>query len=306
MMTRTRWTWLLLLAALVMGVGSMAAAQCPMQAKAAADMPSAPQTPAPPAMMGAPGGCGAPMGCAKMGPMGLNDDQRKAIEKIRTDGQDAMLSARKEMMRLRHAMQGEMLKDDLDAGAIRKLVEKMGDLRTQMQLQRLEQRLAIRKLLTPEQRDRAMLRQGHRGDRGPRGMHRMMGRGGCMSGPAGCPQGMQGCCPMGGQHMGFMGGPGCSAMGGPQGGPGCGGKGASQKGCMPGPGCGHMQAPPQGKDSSGLPEGSDFEGGFDRDPDLMAVFDLGFGPDFDLGFDEDLEGMDAPMPPEPLMESMTP
>lgn len=263
MIARTRWTWLLLLAALAVGIGSMAAAQCAMHAQAAADAP---------AMMNPPG-CGGPMGGKMMDPMGLSEDQQKAIQKIRTDAQDARMSTHKEMMRLRNALQGEMLKDEIDAGDVRKLVQKMGELRTQMQLQQLEQRLAIRKLLTPEQRDRAMMRMGRGGEwcpggpRGMRGMHRMMGRGGCMGGQGG----------------------GCMGMGG------------AEKGCTPGPGCrGRMQAPPQGKDSSALPEGRGFEGGFapDSDLDLLAGFDLDFGPDFDLGFD-------APAAPEPFTEPMT-
>jgi Spy/CpxP family protein refolding chaperone len=306
---------LLLLAALATGIGSIAAAQCPMHAMAAGDPPAATETPAPPAMMNPHGGCGGPMGGTMMGPMGLSEDQRQAIQKIRTDAQAGMMPARKEMMRLRNTMQGEMLKDEIDAGAVRKLVQKMGDLRTQMQLQRLEQRLAVRQLLTPEQRDRTMMRMG-RGDEccpgGMRGMHRGMGRGGRMGGHGG----------------GCMGGPGCGGMGGSAGGPGCSGMGGSGKGCKgapemkctPGPGCGHMQAPPQGKDSGALPGcsgpggGPEFGAGFGPDPDLdlLAEFDLDFGPDFDLGFDEDPDGMEAPgvpdvpAAPEPPMEPMTP
>jgi len=265
-----------ILSALVMGIGSAAAAQCAMYARAAGDPPAATETPAPPAMRQPQGGCGAPAGCRMTGgPMGLSEDQQKAIQKIRSDGRDAMLSARKEMMRLRNAMQGEMLKDEIDAGAIRKLVERMGDLRTQMQLQRLDQRLAIRKLLTPEQRDRAMLRQGHRGGSRPggmRGMHRMMGQRGCMGGPGGC---------MPGSGWGPMGREGCP----------------------------RMQAPPQGKDSGALPEEAPqgnpaFDLGFVYDPDLdvLAAFDLGFQPDFDPGFDEDGEWVEAPeAPAEPRM-----
>jgi Spy/CpxP family protein refolding chaperone len=66
-----------------------------------------------------------------------------------------------------------MLKDRPDAGAVKTLAGKIGELRTAMQQNRLETRLAVREQLTPEQRDK-MLLQGERLGRGGRG-----GRGGC-------------------------------------------------------------------------------------------------------------------------------
>jgi Spy/CpxP family protein refolding chaperone len=257
---RTRWTWLLLLAGLMTGLTSVAAAQCAMRAKAGSDPSVAPEAPMPMAMMGQQGACG-PMGGMMKDCLGLTEDQQKAIGKLRTDAQAARVSSRKEMMRLRNSLQGELLKDDPDVGAVRKLAQRMGEIRTQLQIQSLEQRLAIRKLLTPEQRDKAIMMRGccEPGGRGMWRMHPEMGRGG------------------------GMGGPGCGGMGGP--GAGCMGMGGSGKGCAPGAGCGPMKGPGGGPDV-GLVPGSG--------PD----FDFGFGPEFDLGFDLGPDWLDAPDDPE--------
>jgi Spy/CpxP family protein refolding chaperone len=91
----------------------------------------------------------------------LTDEQREAIESIREKGRTANLELRKELMRLRNELQGEMLKDKPSEKAILSLNEKMGDIRTQLKANRLKTRLAVREQLTPEQRDRMLMMRGH-------------------------------------------------------------------------------------------------------------------------------------------------
>ncbi|MBK6901151.1 MAG: Spy/CpxP family protein refolding chaperone [bacterium] len=94
----------------------------------------------------------------------LTETQTAAIAKIRDEARERGRETRKEILRLRHELQGIMMQDTPDAAAAERLVEKMGALRTEQQVRRLQTRLAIRAQLTPEQRDRMPLP----GD-GPRG-----------------------------------------------------------------------------------------------------------------------------------------
>ena len=103
----------------------------------------------------------------------LTDEQVEAITGIREGGQKQILEMRKEMMRLRNELQGELLEDEPSEGEVVSLTEKIGDLRTRMQVDRAKNRLAVVKLLTPEQRDK-MLVMGH-GGKGRFGGGRGMG-----------------------------------------------------------------------------------------------------------------------------------
>lgn len=118
----------------------------------------------------------------------LSDEQSAKIDRVREEGRAAATELRKEMMRLRNEMDGAMLADEPDAAAIRRLANKIGEVRTQLDIHRLETRLAVRKVLTPEQRDQMILRQGrqHRpGWGGPGGpaMRGMGAGGGCQARP---------------------------------------------------------------------------------------------------------------------------
>jgi Spy/CpxP family protein refolding chaperone len=97
------------------------------------------------------------------GRLDLTDDQKAEIEKMRDADREKVVSLRKELMRAHHDLRGEMMKDDPDAAKARKLTEKIGELRTDMQLLHLEHRLAVRRILTPEQQDRLILMGQRRG-----------------------------------------------------------------------------------------------------------------------------------------------
>ena len=98
----------------------------------------------------------------------LSDEQVKAITGLHEQSREKNQALRKDMLRLRNELQGELLKDTPDAKAAKGLVAKIGDLRTQMQQNRMETRLAVRQQLTPEQRDKMLLMGEGRGGRGER------------------------------------------------------------------------------------------------------------------------------------------
>lgn len=110
----------------------------------------------------------------------LNDTQRDAVAKIESEARARDLPLRKELLRLHHELQGEMMKDAPTGSAVAALARQIGDVRTKLQTGHLLDRLAVRQVLTPEQRDRLLL-MGERGDRpgfgprGPGGRHRCGG-----------------------------------------------------------------------------------------------------------------------------------
>ena len=139
---------------------------------ATAPLLAQPAPPLPPGPGGGPAGPGfpGPGPCLADGPgtaplldrLDLSDAQRAKIDDLRDKGLQERLQIRKELMRLRNELQGEMLKDNPDADRVSRLARKIGDLRTDLQVSRLRQRLAVRKILTPEQRDRLLMMHGTR------------------------------------------------------------------------------------------------------------------------------------------------
>jgi Spy/CpxP family protein refolding chaperone len=114
----------------------------------------------------------------------LTEEQVVAIEGIRTQGQEKNMELRKELMRLHNELQGEMLKDDPSEKAALDLSGKIGALRSEMQANRLTNRLEVRKQLTPEQRDKMlMLQERFQGREGRWGGGRGMGPHGDCDGP---------------------------------------------------------------------------------------------------------------------------
>ncbi len=151
------------------------------------------------AMMGAGPGCGGAM----MGPGGgmlrgldLSEDQQKRVKEIHESKRAEHVRLQKEMARLQNQLEGELLKDSPAVETLRSLAGQIGSIRTQEMVLRLETRLAVRGVLTAEQRDRMLT-----APRGPRG--------GC--GEMRCGRGHR------------CGGPGCGQRPGPR--LGCGGQG---------------------------------------------------------------------------------
>ncbi len=115
----------------------------------------------------------------------LTDAQQQAWSELREQGRQERLALRKDLMRLRNELRGEMLKDEPSAAKVQDLVGRAGELRTKMQQSRMAQRLELRKLLTPEQRDRLLLMEQERGRGHGRGM-RSFQRPGCGGHPGNC------------------------------------------------------------------------------------------------------------------------
>ena len=92
----------------------------------------------------------------------LTEEQQASIEKIKEGSREKGLQIHKEILRLKNEMKGEMLKDSPSQKSLLSLNEKLGDLKTEMQANRLKTRLAVREQLTPEQRDK-MLVMGENG-----------------------------------------------------------------------------------------------------------------------------------------------
>lgn len=128
------------------------------------------------------------MGGAEWGPeprlerlaarLDLTDEQVEEIEKMWADGLSERAKLRKEMVRIQNELRGEMLEDTPDIDKVRKLAVQRGEIRTKMQVARLEAQLALREILTPEQRDRMsmMRRAGSRGDMRRMGLRPHRGR----------------------------------------------------------------------------------------------------------------------------------
>lgn len=104
----------------------------------------------------------------------LTAEQQEAMAEIRQETRKQQVALRKELVQLQNDLEGEMLKDEPSPDRVSELADRMGGLKTQLQQNRLAQHLAIRKLLTPDQRDELLLmnaRKGRwqRGGRGARG-----------------------------------------------------------------------------------------------------------------------------------------
>ncbi len=164
-------------------VGAMALALVLIPATYALAQPGfSDQAPAPGEDGGGYGGPGMHMRMmAGRGPfagLDLSDAQKAKLEELREKGRAEGMTLRKQLMRLRNQMRGEMLQDKPDRRKIVTLAEQIGGVRTKLGVHRAEQHLAMLDVLTPAQRDQWLTRP-HRGQRGPGGAHgRGMGQGG--------------------------------------------------------------------------------------------------------------------------------
>lgn len=122
------------------------------------------------------GGQGQGQGDAefRMGPrlagLDLTDEQQKEVDGILDARREANLKLRAEQTRLRAEMHAEMVKEVPNENHLYDLVGKMTKIRGEIQKSRIDQHLAIGKVLTAEQRAKMtmMAGRGHRGMDGPR------------------------------------------------------------------------------------------------------------------------------------------
>jgi len=100
----------------------------------------------------------------------LTEEQEASIEAILDESRVQGVELRKQQARLQNDIDGEMLADRPSEAELVALTEKLGVLRTELQVIRLKARLAVRAELTDEQRDQLLL-AGER--RGKHRFHRM-------------------------------------------------------------------------------------------------------------------------------------
>lgn len=105
----------------------------------------------------------------------LTAEQRARIEAFHEKNEGERLKIHKQMMQLELQIEGEWLEDEPSERELKNLARQLGELRNQMQLRRIEHRLAMREVLTDEQWDKLLTSRG-----GPHHRHRApgpMGRG---------------------------------------------------------------------------------------------------------------------------------
>jgi len=114
----------------------------------------------------------------------LTEAQKTAIETVHEQARKDSAELRKQLARLQNERRGEMLADEPSESNLVDLIEKMGEVRTKMQVMRLKTRLAVRDQLTEDQRDQFMLMQKHGRHGGHDGGRRAGTRGQCDNGSA--------------------------------------------------------------------------------------------------------------------------
>jgi Spy/CpxP family protein refolding chaperone len=112
--------------------------------------------------------------------LNLTAEQREKIGELQAKNRAEAVELRKQMARLQNELQGEMLKDKPAERTVVQLQEKLGEVRTKLQVNRARTRLAVREQLTPEQRDQMLLQRGSWSGRGQgeAGSGEYRGRGG--------------------------------------------------------------------------------------------------------------------------------
>lgn len=135
-------------------------------------------------------GCGGPeMKMERLAKkLDLSADQQAAIQKIHERSREESVSLRKDLMKLGHQLKGEMLADSPSEKTVLDLNSKIGEIETELKALKLKSRLAVRKELTAEQRDKMVLMKEKMKD-GEKGPGRRGGRFG--QGPGG-PRGGRG------------------------------------------------------------------------------------------------------------------
>lgn len=86
--------------------------------------------------------------------IGLSDEQRARIDKIRADGAADREKRDKELFDTSRAFHDELLKNSPERAKLDRLKAKLVELSTERTSKRLDERIATMSVLTPEQRDK--------------------------------------------------------------------------------------------------------------------------------------------------------
>jgi len=111
--------------------------------------------------------------------LGLSDDQVKKIADINRNHEKKMLDYREKLSPKKIQLRRLLLDDAVDMAGVRSLVKEISELRAELQILRIQHRLDIEKVLTPEQKAKMRQHRKHmmkNKDFGPKG-HGPMGPG---------------------------------------------------------------------------------------------------------------------------------
>lgn len=97
----------------------------------------------------------------------LSAAQSEEIKTLREAHHTNTLKTRKEIARLENRLEGLLLADDPAEDEIVRLIEEIGAAHTRLRIAEVRLRLAIRKVLTPEQRDRMITHRPPPPPKGP-------------------------------------------------------------------------------------------------------------------------------------------
>lgn len=97
-------------------------------------------------------GCMAGQGCMMLKNIpNLSDEQKGKLEKLHAEHQKLMVAAKADMEKLHAEMQG-LMKDPVDAKKAEAMIDKAMQMKAAMMKKSLAHRLAVKALLTPEQK----------------------------------------------------------------------------------------------------------------------------------------------------------
>lgn len=133
-----------------------------------------------------------PFGDRMVKELGLTPDQAQKIESLKVEHQKEMITLKSQMRLKRLDLRQEMEKDSPNPASLDKMVDESAAMRATMEKARLHHLLDVKKILTPEQWQKAKAhfaeRIGDMGGPGQGGRERHGKRGG----HAGCPGGVPG------------------------------------------------------------------------------------------------------------------
>jgi Spy/CpxP family protein refolding chaperone len=93
----------------------------------------------------------------------LTSEQKEKIRDLRTDSQKEMIKLRADLKIARLELEELLSEDRPDRMEIYRKIEEMGDLKVMLQKNRIDERLAMREILTPEQLDKLKTLRHKRG-----------------------------------------------------------------------------------------------------------------------------------------------
>jgi len=106
----------------------------------------------PPAPGPMPGGARQEFARPLMEKLNLTDEQRKTMQEMRLKHQKELIPIQGKLKEKRLDLKAEMMADEPNQSKINSIVDEIGKLRTELQKKQIAHRLAIRNILTDEQR----------------------------------------------------------------------------------------------------------------------------------------------------------